>query len=226
VADWSLLAQRLRTSTEGSVHFTWSELDALVGGMPATASNTRPWWSGNRSHVRQWRSAGFTISNLNMGREVTFIRVGEGQEAVGIAGDSLVQRSIELVMLELLSARLGVELSPQRLTSPSGAYIDVDGVASDRSVLVECWAHQGPAKVAQKYKLVNDATKLHWASSWLVNKPERLLLCVSDEMAIKHLRGTSWQGRAIADMGVELAVVELEPEAVASILEAQKRQFR
>ena len=45
-------------------------------------------------------------------------------------------------------------------------------------MLVECWAHQGPTKVAQKYKLVNDATKLSWIARSLP-RPPRLVLCVS-----------------------------------------------
>jgi hypothetical protein len=34
-------------------------------------------------------------------------------------------------------------LTPTRLTLPSGVAVDVDGVASGRSVLVEVFAHQG-----------------------------------------------------------------------------------
>lgn len=226
MADWSLLGEHLRAAPVDSLRFTWDELDALVGGLPATASTHRPWWSGNRSHVQQWRAAGFTISGLKMGQEVTFVRSVEGGPGTASAGDSSVQRQVEAVLLDLLSSRLGVLLARARLSSPSGAFIDVDGIATDGSVLVECWAHQGPAKVAQKYKLVNDAAKLHWAASWLEPVPSRLLLCVSDAAAVKHLSGTSWQRQAISSMGVEVVVVDLPPEAVELVLEAQRRQYR
>ncbi len=92
-------------------------------------------------------------------------------------------------------------------------------------MLVECWAHQGPTKVAQKYKLVNDATKLSWIARSLP-RPPRLVLCVSDEAAVKHLRGRSWQGQAIRDLGVEIEVVQLPDDVVASISAAQRRQYR
>lgn len=142
------------------------------------------------------------------------------------AGSSTEQRDAERIMVELLAERLGVRLAPRRLDHASGARVEVDAAAGDLSVLAECWAHQGPAKVAQKYKLVNDATKLHWVGSWLQPSPSRLLLCVSDEQAVRHLRGRSWQGRAIADMGVEIVVVSLPQSVVDEILDAQKRQYR
>ncbi len=83
-----------------------------------------------------------------------------------------------------------------------------------------------PAKVAQKYKLMNDAMKLHWIAKDLAPTPEQLILCVSDEAAIHHLRGKSWQGQAIADLGVNLHVVAIPADVVASVSAAQKRQYR
>src|SRR3954447_24343214 len=130
------------------------------------------------------------------------------------------------MMLTVLSGRLGVELSPRRIQHPSGARVELDGADRDLTVLVECWAHQGPAKVAQKYKLMNDATKLGWVAGTLQPRPHRLILCVSDEAAVKHLRGKSWQGQAIASLGVELAVVNLPRHVIEGIERAQKRQFR
>jgi hypothetical protein len=73
MADWSLLRSALGRVNE-SVRYTWDELDALVGGLPASATNHRAWWSGDRPHVNAWRLAGFTVANLVPGREVTFVR--------------------------------------------------------------------------------------------------------------------------------------------------------
>lgn len=157
---------------------------------------------------------------------MTFSKIDDAVELVSAAGDSSEQRRVEALMLELLGRRRGTTLLPRRLSSPSGAYIDVDGVSEDGAILVECWAHRGPAKVAQKYKLVNDAAKLHWAARWMVPAPSELLLCVGDELAVKHLRGKSWQGEAIREMQVKIEVVELEEEDVAALLRAQQRQFR
>ena len=141
------------------------------------------------------------------------------------AGSSHEQQAAESVMLAILGDALGVTLSPRRLEHSSGARVEVDGADASLTVLVECWAHQGTAKVAQKYKLVNDATKLHWIAGAL-SPPPRLILCVSDDAAVRHLRGKSWQGQAIASLGVEIHVVELPAGIVSSIAEAQKRQYR
>ena len=143
-----------------------------------------------------------------------------------LPGSSLEQRDAERVMLDHLGLRLGVSLHPRRVTHQSGAYVEVDGASEDLRFLVECWAHQGTAKVAQKYKLVNDAVKLAWIAKTLDRRPERLILCVSDERAVAHLRGRSWQGAAIRDLGVGIEVVDLPASVVETIRAAQKRQFR
>lgn len=49
---------------------------------------------------------------------------------------------------------------------------------------------------------------------------------VSDDIAIRHLRGKSWQGQAIADLGVNLHVVAIPADIVASVSAAQTRQYR
>ncbi|WP_344179692.1 hypothetical protein [Kribbella lupini] len=158
--------------------------------------------------------------------EPVALETGEVQLPV-LPGSSGEQRRAEGVMLAELSALLGVQLSPGRVQHPSGPRVELDGVSPDQSVLVECWAHQGPAKVAQKYKLMNDAVKLHWiARSLPPNADRRLVLCVSDELAVKHLRGNSWQGQAIAELGVEICVVRLPDDLVQDIRAAQERQFR
>src|SRR4051794_18069180 len=54
MADWSLLRSALGRVDE-SVRYTWKELDDLVGGLPASATKHRAWWSGDRPHVNAWR---------------------------------------------------------------------------------------------------------------------------------------------------------------------------
>lgn len=141
-------------------------------------------------------------------------------------GSSTVQRSAEAVMLAALGADLGIELAPRRLIHPSGARVEVDGADAALTTLVECWAHQGTSKVAQQSKLVKDAVKLHWIADSLDTAPQQLIICVSDAAAIRHLQGRSWQGQAIAALGVEFRVVTLPPDLVATIVETQRRQFR
>ena len=97
-------------------------------------------------------------------------------------GSSREQRDAERIMLDLLGQQLGRELNPARLAVPSGERVEVDGADADRSVLVECWAHQGPPKSAQRHKVLADAFKLTWVSTTMYPKP-RLILCLSDPLA-------------------------------------------
>ena len=63
-------------------------------------------------------------------------------------------------MLNLLATQLGRALKPATITVPSGARAELDGADADRSVLVECWGHQGTPKAAQRHKVLSDAFKL------------------------------------------------------------------
>jgi hypothetical protein len=72
--NWGLLADYLQEATDDVVTLTWTELDRVVGGLPASASRHRAWWSGDRTHVRAWRSAGFAVTDLHPGERVSFRR--------------------------------------------------------------------------------------------------------------------------------------------------------
>ena len=143
------------------------------------------------------------------------------------AGNSQEQRQAERVMLDLLGVRRGIVLSPRRLTVPSGARVEVDGVDEDRTVLVECWAHQGPPKSAQRHKVLTDALKLSWIGSTLSPRPE-LILCLCDPAAAApFLPGArSWAAQALRDLDIRLEIVELPADVMAAVLAAQRRQYR
>jgi hypothetical protein len=152
---------------------------------------------------------------------------GSGAPAEQPPGDSLEQRQAEGLMLQLLGQRLGVALSPTKLSVPSGARVEIDGADPDQSILVECWAHQGPPKPAQRNKVLADALKLTWVASTINPKP-RLILCLSDPAAARRfLPGAkSWSARALEDLKITVEIVELKADTRDGILRAQKRQYR
>ncbi|QZY29698.1 DUF6884 domain-containing protein [Nocardioides coralli] len=76
-ANWRALARHLSTQGE-RVELSWPEFDALVGGVPESALNHVPWWSGDRPHTRAWRAAGFELESREPGVSVTFVRTGGG----------------------------------------------------------------------------------------------------------------------------------------------------
>jgi hypothetical protein len=143
------------------------------------------------------------------------------------AGDSAEQRGAERVMLDLLGAQLGLELNPDSITVPSGERVQVDGADASRTVLAECWAHQGPPKSAQKHKVLADAFKLAWIATTIYPKPQ-LILCLSDPLAAApFLPGArTWASRALQDHLIGVRVVTLPGDLRQRLLEAQHRQYR
>jgi hypothetical protein len=142
-------------------------------------------------------------------------------------GSSGEQRAAEQVMLDLLGDRLGLKLDPARITVPSGARVEIDGADENRTVLVECWAHQGAPKSAQRHKVLSDALKLTWIASTIYPRP-RLVLCLSDPLAAAPFQPSamSWSAQAILDLGIKIELVELPPDVRTGILAAQERQYR
>ena len=143
------------------------------------------------------------------------------------AGDSAEQRGAERVMLDLLGAQLGLELNPATITVPSGERVEVDGADASRTVLAECWAHQGPPKSAQKHKVLADAFKLAWIATTVYPRPQ-LILCLSDPLAAApFLPGArSWASRALQDHHITVSIVTLPDGLRQRLLQAQQRQYR
>ena len=142
-------------------------------------------------------------------------------------GSSTEQRDAERVMLDLLGTELGLTLGPARIQVPSGERVEVDGADLQHTVLVECWAHQGPPKSAQRHKVLADAFKLHWISTTLYPRPRRIL-CLSDPAAAAPFlpQARSWAARALQDLDITVMVVPLPDDVRDGILAAQRRQYR
>lgn len=51
-------------------------------------------------------------------------------------------------------AELDVVSAKSRLRTTDGASVQLDGICEEPSILPEAWAHQGPPRPAQKYKVV------------------------------------------------------------------------
>lgn len=142
------------------------------------------------------------------------------------AGNSREQRDAERHLLASLSALVGKSLTPAVIRLPSSVRVEVDGADEARTVLVECWAHIGKVKVAQRHKVLTDAFKLIWIANNIPGRP-RLILCIGDDDAAAPFRNRrTWYGQALADQGIEVFVVTIPTEVREAVLLAQRRQFR
>ncbi|MFD6073912.1 hypothetical protein [Amycolatopsis lurida] len=156
----------------------------------------------------------------------TNIQATDGPANAGSPGSSAEQRAAEVLMIACVADELGIELTRQSISTPSGARVEIDGVDDARTALVEAWAHQGPPKPAQKNKVLADAFKLRWIASTLPHKP-RLILCFSDEAAAKPFsEGRTWAAAALREQGIEVFVASLPEHVRSGIVDAQRRQYR
>lgn len=148
-----------------------------------------------------------------------------GDEPELSPGDSRVQRNAELAMISWLGTELGCELGPQRINLPDGSRLELDAFCMEPLVICEAWAHQGPPKSAQKYKVMNDAIKLLTARR-VLGEHARAVLLFADDEAASHFRRQTWQATALSEGRIEVMVANLPDELRAEIRAAQTRQYR
>lgn len=140
-----------------------------------------------------------------------------------------MQVAAQAVMLERFGKTIQKELRPNQVLL-DGAFVNVDGYCeSDQEiVLVECWAHVGKAKVAQKHKIAADILKLSLASASLrkkwPNKSVRCYLVFVNKAAAEVVGGGSWIAAAARAHRVEASIVTLDAEMIESIQRTQKAQ--
>ncbi len=139
-------------------------------------------------------------------------------------GDSREQQEAEREMVAALASQLGVALAPRRVEFGSDVRVELDAASDDLSVLVEAWAHQGPVKGAQRYKVLTDAFKLAFVGREL-GGTRRLILLLSDDQAAQKFAG-GWAAAALRQSGVEIVVVDLDQETRQRVRAAQARQYR
>ncbi len=71
-AHWAWLTEYLIADNHPDVIISWDELGTIVGGLPESATKYAEWWSGDRSHTRAWRRAGYELVRVDVGHEVAF----------------------------------------------------------------------------------------------------------------------------------------------------------
>jgi hypothetical protein len=140
------------------------------------------------------------------------------------ASDSRAQLDAEPLILRSVSEALGgVKLAARRLRLGEGAYVVVDGVAPDESILVEVFAHLGRLKGGQVHKVAQDALKLITLAR---SRPaSKLILAFGDREAADCVRGGSWLAEALRAWGVEVHVAGLDEDVRAGLRLAQERQL-
>jgi hypothetical protein len=71
MAKYDPLARHLQTAAR-PCHMTFAQIDALVGGLPASARTHREWWGNDQYHVqsRAWLAVNRSVGEIDVGRGV------------------------------------------------------------------------------------------------------------------------------------------------------------
>jgi hypothetical protein len=136
---------------------------------------------------------------------------------------SHVQTEAEIEILDPLGQDLGLTFvrSPGRI-DVAPAYVNVDGATPDGSVLVEAYARQGKLKGAQPKKVAQDILKFALVKREAGQQNVRTIIAFASAEAHKSIAG--WVKQAAVEFGVELHVVNIQPELRAEILRVQGLQ--
>ena len=108
-ADWGRLTEWLAERTEPVVIIPWSELNAIVGGLPDSATKHYPqWWQGDRPNTRAWRRAGYELVRVDLGRTVTLKK----STTVGKPLEAITRLPVHPSLDQLIAARSNTPVAP------------------------------------------------------------------------------------------------------------------
>lgn len=141
-----------------------------------------------------------------------------------------VQSTAEHLAIDALGQRLGVKFTAKKLVLADGVQVAVDGIhiGEDTAMVVESWAHVGPAKGAQPKKVQADLLKLALIKSSppkeFADKQVDAYLLFVDDQAMSVVSGRKWAALAAKQFGVNPIKVSLDGAVIAGIKLAQEDQ--
>lgn len=139
--------------------------------------------------------------------------------------DSIEQQHAETVIADLLENLLGFDLERNKKLHFLSSSVNVDLFCMSPAVLGEIYAHIGKLKPPQINKLVADALKMQYIQHNL-KEPFRKLMVICDDEVYSTLIGDSWKSCVIRELGIEIVKIDIPEELKATLINAQKRQYR
>lgn len=138
------------------------------------------------------------------------------------------QQIAEKYIVSAVAKDLGLnesDLAETALAIEDKTYVNVDGYHINPNIICEAWSHVGKPKVAQTYKVMNDALKMIYVEKALGTSFRKILAFCDVDSASKFL-GNSWHAKCLQKFDIEVKVVAIPEGIKESVIMAQKRQFR
>ncbi|NJN67097.1 MAG: hypothetical protein HC884_10480 [Chloroflexaceae bacterium] len=135
----------------------------------------------------------------------------------------------QLYAEEVALRRFGEQLGVNFVSRVVGdCHLDGYAEVGNTIILVECWAHIGPARPAQRNKVRSDVLKLTLVQRLLKQeRPDctvKSYMLFIDREASQTLLNNSWGADAAQEFDVSVEIVSIEPEVIEAVRAAQQRQ--
>ena len=122
--------------------------------------------------------------------------------------------------------RHGIKFDPDGKNNLLGVIVDGYWEEGNDVIIVEVWAHVGPAKPSQKKKVLTDVFKMVYIRKKLEAEERNVksYMVFVDDIAARVLNGLSWGSKAAKEFKVESEVIPLTEAELSLIKKAQKDQ--
>jgi 5-methylcytosine-specific restriction protein B len=175
MAKYDGLTLRLAGETTDRVTLSFGELDSLVGGLPPSAREHRPWWGNARNSAGQaksWLDAGWLVDGVDLlGAKVTFVRSAD------IASGSVRQSVLMRGLFEVL-AEAGSPLKPSDALAAVRDHVGLTDVEQSLN-------NSGLPRYETFLRFVSSwSNKVGWMSKvkgWAITQEGRRVLAELDE---------------------------------------------
>lgn len=136
---------------------------------------------------------------------------------------SVEQQMAGRIIFQKVNEWLGVELEENAKIFVGSTFMQPDFYSKEKGIIGEIFSHIGTPKKAQDNKVANDILKMLLLEK-LEGRTYRKILVACDENEIKKLKGSSVLAECIRQFGIEVKMIEIDPDLRETLIAAQKRQ--
>jgi hypothetical protein len=139
--------------------------------------------------------------------------------------DSTEQRLAHKEILSLINQSYKLNLVVNTLYLADISF-QIDGYSEEPPILCEIYSRIGPMKVAQHNKIAKDILKMLLIEKMGGKQYRKIIAFADEEAAQPFIDSESWYSKLKDNFNIEILIVDIPSELKASLINAQKRQYR